>query len=134
MVESRLPDGSGPVRRVAGDGAQAIEGVTWMRWLTVAALTVFAVLAARAPDRITAQVVPAFVVSGTDARVLFAGYGALPAAWHSPGFDDSPWAPAQPASHRDYLTPSLEAPFAGSGAAWPEAAKPLFSGCGRVLR
>lgn len=89
-----------------------------MRWLLVSALAVVAGFAAQAPARTLGQSVPDLVVSGTDARVLFAGYAPLPPGWNAPGFDDSTWEPARLTTHPNYLLPNRVAPFAGSGAAW----------------
>jgi hypothetical protein len=57
-------------------------------------------------------------VSGTDTKVYYAGYGSLPDGWNTPDFDDTVWEDAKLYKHPNYLDPTTEVPFAGTGAQW----------------
>jgi len=78
------------------------------------ALTVCATLAAV----VWANVVSVTAVSGTDTKVYYAGYSSLPDSWNTPDFDDASWGDAELYKHPNYLDPTTEAPFAGTGAQW----------------
>jgi hypothetical protein len=57
-------------------------------------------------------------VSDTDTKVYYAGYSSLPDSWNTPDFDDTIWEDAELYKHPNYLDPTIETPFAGTGAQW----------------
>ncbi|TEU13245.1 MAG: hypothetical protein E3J21_19100 [Anaerolineales bacterium] len=58
------------------------------------------------------------VFSDADTKVDYAGYGSLPDGWNTPDFDETGWENAKLYKHSNYLDPTTEAPFSGTGAKW----------------
>ena len=88
-----------------------------MKKRVLIALVVVLALAATA-SLVYASVWSSLVVSGTDTLVYYVGYVSPPAGWNTPGFDDSAWTNAVLYQHANYLEPTTESPFAGTGAQW----------------